>query len=631
MLSRLTSLLLISAVTSFAAVSRIEVLQRADLPVAGYERIAGKLHFTLDPRLPANKQIVDLALAPKNAQGMVEFAADFQVLRAKDPAKSNGTLLLGIANRGTVSIWTSLNAGSNSAMTTAKDFGDNFLLSQGYTVAWVGWEWDVPQQPNLFKVYAPVVPNVTGPVRIEVLPNNKQTSEPLPYPVADPSSGTFTVRDAPYAPRQELPKSAWRYSADHSKVEFTTPLTPGRIYEFVYKGKDPVVSGTGFAAVRDYVSYVKKNGVVGTSTTPIQRAVGFGISQSGRVLRTMMYEGFNADEQGKQVFEGVWAHVSGGGHGGFNQRFAQPTKTTGQYSGSFYPTDQAPFAPGALLAKAGEAGVAPKMILTNGSHEYWGRAGVLNHITEDGSKDLDPPANVRLYFIAGIQHSGAGGVVNPLVQNVTNSLEVMYVLRATLLNLNAWVTHNTAPPPTNVPRMDKNQLVPISALKFPYIPNFGMVSYAYAPRHFDWGPDYVTKGIVAWEPGHPGGSYPVLVPQIDADGNDVGGVRMPELVHPLMTYTGWNPRNPSVGAPDQQYSLIGSQAPFARTKQERERTGDTRLSVSERYRGKSEYVSKVEATAHQLVQQRFLLEVDVPRTVNLASRHWDEIMNPSTK
>jgi hypothetical protein len=323
--------------------------------------------------------------------------------------------------------------------------------------------------------------------------------------------------------------------------------------------------------------------------------------------------------------------VSGGGHGGFNQRFAQPTKTTGQYSGSFYPTDQAPFTPEALLAKATQAKVAPKLILTNGSHEYWGRGAVLNHITEDGSKDVTQPANVRIYFIAGIQHSGAGGVVNPLVQNVTNSLEVTFVMRATLTNLNAWITHNTAPPPTNVPRMDKNQLVPISALKFPYIPNFGMVRYAYAPRHFDWGPEYLSKGIVAYEPGHAGGAYPVLVPQVDADGIDVGGVRMPELVWPLMTYTGWNPRNPNVGASDQQYSLIGSEAPFARTKAERERTGDPRLSVGERYRSKSEYLSHIESTAHQLVTQHFLLDVDVQKIVNLAGRHWDAVMNPSTK
>ena len=171
MFLRLCSLWLLCVSVSWSAVTRIEVLKREDLPVPGYERIAGKLHFALDPKLPANKQIVDLALAPRTAQGLVEFTSDFLVLRGKNPAKSNGTLLLGIANRGTSSIWTSLNLGSNSAMASAKDFGDNFLLSQGYTVAWVGWEWDVDEKPGNFKLYAPVIPNVTGPVRIELLPN----------------------------------------------------------------------------------------------------------------------------------------------------------------------------------------------------------------------------------------------------------------------------------------------------------------------------------------------------------------------------------------------------------------------------------------------------------------------------
>jgi hypothetical protein len=179
--------------------------------------------------------------------------------------------------------------------------------------------------------------------------------------------------------------------------------------------------------------------------------------------------------------------------------------------------------------------------------------------------------------------------------------------------------------------MDKNQLVPISALKFPFIPNFGVVNYAYAPRSFDWGPEYLTKGIVAWEPGHAGGAYPVLVPQVDADGNDVGGVRVPELVWPLMTYTGWNPRSPSIGSPGQQYSQTGSQAPFARTKTEREKTGDPRRSISERYSSKFQYEGRIEAAARQLVSQRFLLEDDVDDVVRLAGRHWDQVTSPSMK
>jgi hypothetical protein len=212
------------------------------------------------------------------------------------------------------------------------------------------------------------------------------------------------------------------------------------------------------------------------------------------------------------------------------------------------------------------------------------------------------------------------------VQNLTNSMEWTYILRATMVSLNAWVTSNTLPPASVFPRMDKGQLVPVSSLNFPQIPGFGVVNYAYAPRRLDFGPEYASKGIVAYEPPH---AYPVLVPAVDADGNETSGIRLPELLWPLATHTGWNLRHPNVGAADQQFSLIGSQVAFARTKAERDKTGDVRLSVSERYRSRGEYLTKVEAVARALAGQRFLLEADLPRVVALAGRHWDAVMNPS--
>jgi hypothetical protein len=615
------ALILLLAPVLNATVTRVEVTERADLPLAGYERIAGKLHFALDPKLPANRIIVDLDLAPKNAQGQVEFSSDFMVLRAKDAAKRNGTALLEIVNRGRGLMWTAINTGAGSPLRSAQDFGDNFLLQQGFTLIWVGWQFDVNEAPNSFKVYAPVVRNVTGPVRIEILTNQKSTSDALPYPVADPASGSLTVRDSPYGPRATIPRTQWRFSADHSHVDYPAGFEPGRIYEFVYTAKDPVVAGVGLAAVRDYISYIKQRGVA--QQGDVLRAFAFGISQSGRLLRTFLAEGFNADEQGRQVFEGVWAHVAGAGHGGFNQRFVQPGRTTGQFTGSYYPTDQAPFLPGEVLAKATEAGVAPKLILTNGSHEYWGRAAGLNHITIDGKRDADPPANVRFYYIAGTQHGGGGGGRNQLVQNITNGMDVTYFMRATMVSMNAWITSNTAPPPSQFPRMDKGQLAPVSAITYPAIPNFSIVNYAYAPRQLDFGPEYAAKGIVAHEPPRAGGAYPVLVPQVDADGNETSGVRLPEVRAPLATYVGWNLRVPGIGAPSQQYSLIGSMAPFARTKADREQSGDPRLSIGERYRSRQEYLTRIETAARELARERFLLESDVARVIDHAGRNWD--------
>jgi hypothetical protein len=346
------------------------------------------------------------------------------------------------------------------------------------------------------------------------------------------------------------------------------------------------------------------------------------------MLRSFLYEGYNSDEQGKQVFEGVWAHVAGAGHGGFTERFAQPTRTAGQYNGSYYPLDLPPFAPAGLLANATKARVAPKLILSNGSQEYWGRGAALIHIAEDGSKDLDPPSNVRIYYVAGTQHGGGGGGGNTNVRNLTNSMEWTFWMRSTLRNLQAWVAKDTAPPASNFPRMDKGQLVPPASVKFPWIPEFATVNYAYAPRRLDFGPEFATHGIATYEPAHSGGSYPVMVPQVNADGNETSGIRLPELVWPLATHTGWNLRNPAIGAPEQQYQLIGSQAAFARTKPEREKMGDARLSITERYHSRGEFLSHIETAARALASQRFLMEEDLPRVVALAGRHWDAIMNP---
>jgi len=365
MLRRLFAFIAVFAALTQAAVTRVEVAERVDLTSVNYERIAGKVYFAVDPRLPANRAIVDLDLAPRNAAGLVEFSADLIVLRPKDAAKSNGTAFLEIANRGTQPFFGSLNIGGGRGMRTEQDLGDRFMLDQGYTLVWVGWQFDVNPGPNSVKLYAPVLAGVTGKVRTEILVNQKATSQALPYPVASVASGTLTARDKADGPQFSIPNDQWRLNGD--RLEFAAGFEPGRIYDFVYTAKDPTVAGLGMAAVRDYISYIKQR-------NEVKRAIGAGISQSGRFLRTFLADGFNGDEQGKKVFDGVWAHVAGGGHGDFNQHFAQPSRTSGQFSGVDFPTDLPPFTPDELLAKSVKAGVAPKLLLSNGSHEYWGRA-----------------------------------------------------------------------------------------------------------------------------------------------------------------------------------------------------------------------------------------------------------------
>ncbi|MCU1335292.1 MAG: hypothetical protein JWO19_873 [Bryobacterales bacterium] len=605
MLRPVFALIAVFAAIVQAAVTRVDVTERVG--IAEYERIAGKVYFAVDPKLPANRAIVDIDLAPKNAAGLVEFSADLLVLRPKDAAKSNGTAFLEIANRGSSPFWGALNIGAGAGRRTLQDLGDRFMLDQGFTLVWVGWQFDVAQGANSVKVYAPVLADVTGMVRTEILVNQKSTSQALPYPAADATSGMLTVRDKADGPRTTIPKDQWRLNGNE-RIEFAAGFEPGRIYEFVYTGKGSSVAGLGMAAVRDYISYIKQRGEV-------KRAIGAGISQSGRFLRTFIADGFNGDEQGKRVFDGVWAHVAGGGHGDFNQRFAQPGRTSGQFSGVDFPTDLPPFAPDELLAKSTKAGVAPKLLLSNGSHEYWGRAAGLNHISTDGKRDVAPSADVRIYFVAGTQH-GAGGGPNPLVQNSTNPMDWSFFQRAMLVALNKWITNGTAPPESQIPRIDKDQLVAASALRFPKIPGVNVVKQAYAPRRLELG----------HEPPKASEPFPALVPQVDADGNETSGIRLPELRVPLATYMGWNLRNPSIGAPTEQYPLIGSMVPFPRTKADREKSGDPRLSIAERYQSQQEYLGKIEAAARELAKERFLLEADIPQVVASARRRWDQLV-----
>jgi hypothetical protein len=587
-----------------AAVTRVEVAEKIDL--GAYERMAGKVYFAVDPKLPANRAIADIDLAPRNAAGLVEFSADLLILRPKDAAKSNGTAFLEIANRGSQPFFGALNIGAGRSGRTEQNLGDRFMLDQGFTLVWVGWQFDVNAGPNSVKLYAPALASVTGKVRTEILVNQKSTAQALPYPAANPASGALTVRDKADGQRFAIPGDQWKLSGD-SRIEYAAGFEPGRLYDFVYTAKDATVAGLGMAAVRDYVAYSKQKGEV-------KRAIGAGISQSGRFLRSFLADGFNADEQGKKVFDGVWAHVAGGGHGDFNQRFAQPSRTSGQFSGVDFPTDLPPFNPDELLAKSAKSGTAPKLLLSNGSHEYWGRAAALNHISEDGKRDVGLSSNVRVYYVAGTQH-GAGGAPNPNVQNPTNPMDWSFFQRAMLVALNKWVTDGTAPPASQVPRIDKDQLVAASALRFPRIPGVNVVQTAYAPRRLDLGS----------EPPKLGDAFPALVPQVDRDGNETSGIRLPELRVPLATYMGWNLRAPSVGAPTEQFPLIGSMVAFPRTRAEREKSGDPRLSIEERYASQQEYLVKIEAAARELAKERFLLESDIPQVVARAKQRWEQL------
>jgi Alpha/beta hydrolase domain len=617
MLGRFFAAILIAS-ASFAAVTSIDVTERSN--DGGYERIVAKVHCAVDPRVAPNRVIADVDLAPQNAEGKVEFSADLTIFRPRDPAKRNGTLLVEIPNRG------------NKAMLNTFNLGDDFLLEQGFTLVWVGWEFDLPPSPNLLRVYLPMASNRSGPisglVRSEWVGDQRVTTIPLGdrdeigYAVSDPddAANKLFVRDTVDGQRRLIPRSDWTF-ADPTHVNMAAGFEPGKIYEVVYKSKDPVVVGLGPAAVRDAVSYLKYGGV----NTPLadisketRRALGFGISQSGRFLRTFVFDNFNQDENTRRVFDGVWAHIGGAGRGGFNARFAQPSRDGHPFFNILYPVDVPPFSDDdGLLAKAKISEVVPKIFYTNGSYEYWGRAASLIHTTPDGKRDAPPSKNTRIYFFPGSQHGN--GALPPRhieAQNPGNTNDYRAGLRALLVAMQAWIAEGKQPPESAYPLLAKDQLVPVGAYAFPKIPGV-------APPHFN---RTVYRLDFSVEPPRLGPPFPTFVPQVNLDGNETSGIRMPEIQVPLASYTGWNLRSAKIGAPDQLYSMAGSFIPFPVNKAQRAKAKDPRQSIAERYPTKNDYLDKITAAAQQLVKDGFLLDRDIAFLRDRAAQEWDYVL-----
>ena len=415
---------------------------------------------------------------------------------------------------------------------------------------------------------------------------------------------------------------------------------PHKIYEVVYAGEDPVLVGLGPAAVRDFLSHLKY-GRAAAGAPPekplipgIRRAYAFGISQSGRFLRTFLYYGFNQDEAGRQVLDGVIPHVAGAGRGSFNHRFAQPSRDAHPFMNFFYPTDIFPFTDVAqtdpetgltdgLLRRALTSGMTPRIFYTNSSYEYWGRAASLIHTRLDGKSDAPIPDNVRIYLFAGSQHGPAPFPPSRTIgQQRDNPNDFRWAMRALLVALDRWVSKGEAPPPSLYPRLADGTLVAAEALDFPKIPGVGYSTRVLLAYRADYGPQW-KSGIVTREPPGIGKPFPVLVPQVDADGNETNGLKLPEVAVPLATYTGWNLFHERSGPPNEISSMAGSYIPFPRTRAERQRTGDPRRSIEERYRNRAQYLGKVAASALQLIEQRYLLDHDLPEILRQAAERWD--------
>jgi len=656
-----------SAAPLDAALVRFEITRRE--PFAGghpfgetgpYEKIVGRVYFTLDPGLRQNKSVVDLPLAARNEAGQVEFWADLFILAPVDPTKGNGALLYDVNNRGGKLALGMFNyGGGGNDPTTREHAGDGFLMRRGFTVVWSGWDGELLPGGDRLRLAAPVAKSgdtkITGKVRCEFIPSpntkrmvvnwaNHGSYRPTD---AGQRDATLTVRQLPSDSRALVPRDQWMmHVADISsdsptqlpnvEVEVPGGMKAGSIYELIYEAGDPLVMGVGFPAVRDLISALKSGAGQGNPLTKdgqsvVKYAHGFGVSQSGRFLREFLWSGFNEDEQGRRVFDGMIPHVAGGGLGSFNHRFAQPTRHSNQHDHHDYPPDRFPFAydtqsdplsgqSDGILRRSQETKTAPLVMHTQSSAEYWTRSGSLTHTDPLGTRDAEVPNQVRFYTFGGTQHGPAGWPPQKgSGQNLANPGDYRPFLRVLLLALDRWAKDAVEPPASIYPRITDGTLVDWhqTATGFPQIPHVNYPTIIQQPAWLDFGPRWQTERIIDLQPPQPRGEYRVRVPRCNPDGNDLGCLLPPEVAVPVATFTGWNLRRADVGGEGQLVSLTGSYLPFPGAKVEREQSGDPRLSVRERYPTLNEYVELFRKECDRLRSQGYLLDEDSTRLIDL--------------
>jgi hypothetical protein len=615
-----------------------------NLPVFGatgpYLKIAGTFQGEIDPADRRNVVIADINLAPQTG-GKVQYTSTFFILRPVDLSKSNGKLFYDSGNRGNKRILQWFNDGAASDNpTTAADFGNGFLMRQGYIVALNGYSADVTPSATAMSITLPVAVNpdgssITGSVVAESIPSAATgTTLNLPYAAnsTDPTNGVLTVRE--HALDSKVVVTGWSY-VNNKRVSFPGPAKVQWIYEFVYTAKDPIVMGMGHAATRDFLSFLKHATVDDFGNpNPVAMPGGlraiyqWGRSNGGRHARDFVRWGFNEDENGSIVFDGVMPYATGsGGHQWANFRFSQPTVSQQGHSRHFsreyeFPhtlpviTDPLTGQTDGILRRCLANNTCPKYFNIDSANEYWNKSNSLNH-TDSLGNDLAPietlAPNARLYFIASIQHNttfDSVAAAAPACQQLTNPLYNGPVFRALSVALDQWVSFGTLPPPSVVPHRNDGTLVPPEQVKFPKIPAThyagwpSLTAVVFNPKTMSRNAP-LDFSVVPYQP-LPGPEYTVQVPQVDTDGNDIAGIRLPALAVPTGTYNGWAVLRPGAGAPD-ICGQLGQFIPFANTTAERIAAGDPRPSVEERYPSFAEYYSEVIRAIDGLVKDRFML------------------------
>jgi hypothetical protein len=669
-------------------VTRFEIAMRR--PLAGgaafgdagpYEELKGRLHFAIDPEHAANVRITDVGLAPRNTDGRVAFASDVSILLPVEPARGSGRLLVDVVNRGNTVTVPNFNRATRPVFGAGVDpnppidVGDGFLMRRGYVVASCGWQADLPPVAGLLGLEAPEAHDgagqrLRGPVYVQLQAYSDVAHFLLadrghrPYPVADPDDATavLTVRDQPDAAPEVIPRERWRFArvdggrvvADPCHVHLDGGFTRGRIYHVAYTAIGAPVLGLGIAALRDCASWLKHGGAGegNPAAGTLRWAYAYGRSQTGRLLRTLVYEDLNLDEGGREALDGIIANVAGGMRGEFNQRFGQNSKDRPQAMFHLFPfTDVAQTDPqqgasertagasertegaserteGALHRRIDARGSRLKAFYTNSSSEYHRGDASLIHTDVDGARDAAHGPHTRIYHFAGTEH-GLGlwpptdaqiAAADPSgalerSQHLRGVVDYAPLLRACLVNLDLWVTQSVEPPASCHPRIVDGTAADPQALRkvFDAIPGARYPLHSPHPRRVDF----------STLPPRFGPAYGSRVSAVDRDGNEVGGLRLPQVAVPLAAHTGWNLRHPDIGGADQLLVFAGATLPFPRTRREREASGDPRPAIDDRYASRDDYLARVRVAGEDLARQRYMLAEDVDLCVALAARLWD--------
>jgi len=647
-----------------ARITRIEI-ERVESPTFGgatfgevgqYERLVGRAYGELDPRDELNSGIVYIDKSPLNAAGRVEYSVDIFIIKPMDMARGNRTAFFDVLNRGGMRAFAAFHYGADTS-NDPKNADDGFLLKQGYTIVVGAWQGDVPSGNNRMTTRFPIATQADGRPITKLITTEFMFTKPAytagvgydgglnmrPYPaVPGRNSDAKLLRSTnALAPRELIPNAEWSFARcpdgknpipSNIDVCYPAGFSPNYLYELAYVGQEPLIMGIGFAATRDIVSYLRyersaanpllTKGEAKADEDPLRWAIGFGQSQSGRYIKDLVYQGFNLDESRRPVFDGILPLISGSRLTYTNAEFAMPGRAPNPLESHFYGGDQFPHTYATIfdpiskkrdgwLQRCTNQGACPKVMHWDSGHEPWGGGRHSLVVTDAyGKSDLPVPENVRVYYFASTQHVPTLKPSYGICKHLANPNPYRETVRALLVAMQAWIVRGTLPPASRYPRVSDGTLVPPlpeSAFSFPTIPGL-----TYTGKHNEL---HIKDFSVQPPQNIPGTSYTVLVPKVDADGNDIAGVRSVTLQVPLSTYTGWNQRRAGL-MENEVCGNWGAHFPFAKTAADR--GADPRPSLQERYGSHVNYVARVEEVTHKLVSERFLLPEDAARIVQEA-------------